>query len=99
MLGLIDLLKNKTRPEAAANEAAKWVVTEREMKAKLAKDTRMAGSLPARYDFASRRDHTKPTNGIFLAVYNERDSDESRTTSSYIYLSPSFVHLIVSFVS
>lgn len=33
-----DLLKNKSRPEAAAEGAAVWVVTERELRDKLKKE-------------------------------------------------------------
>lgn len=33
-----DLLKNKSRPEAAADEAATWVVSEREMKERMRKE-------------------------------------------------------------
>lgn len=33
-----DLLKNKSRPEAAANEAAGWVTSERELREKLRKE-------------------------------------------------------------
>ena len=33
-----DLLKNKSRPEAAATEAAAWVVSEREMRERLKKE-------------------------------------------------------------
>jgi len=32
------LLKNKSRPEAAASDAAAWVITEREMREKLKKE-------------------------------------------------------------
>jgi mitochondrial chaperone BCS1 len=31
-------LKNKTRPEEAANGAAAWVISEREMKAKMKRE-------------------------------------------------------------
>jgi hypothetical protein len=34
----IDLLKNKSRPEAAAEGAAAWVITERELREKLKKE-------------------------------------------------------------
>lgn len=34
----VDLLKNKSRPEAAATEAAAWVVSEREMRERLRKE-------------------------------------------------------------
>ena len=34
----LDLLKNKSRPEDAANLAAAWVVREREMKERLRKE-------------------------------------------------------------
>ncbi len=34
----IDLLKNKSRPEDAAEGAAAWVVSEREMKERLKKE-------------------------------------------------------------
>lgn len=33
-----DLLKNKSRPEAAAGEAASWVISERELREKLKKE-------------------------------------------------------------
>ena len=33
-----DLLKNKSRPEAAAEGAAAWVITERELREKLKKE-------------------------------------------------------------
>lgn len=35
---LVDLLKNKSRPEAAAEGAAAWVITERELRDKLKKE-------------------------------------------------------------
>lgn len=34
----LDLLKNKSRPEAAASEAAAWVITERALKEKMKKE-------------------------------------------------------------
>lgn len=34
----LDLLKNKSRPEAAAEGAAAWVITERELREKLKKE-------------------------------------------------------------
>jgi len=34
----IDLLKNKTRPEAAAKEAPAWVISERELKERLKRE-------------------------------------------------------------
>lgn len=37
-LATADLLKNKSRPEAAASEAAGWVVSEREMRERLRKE-------------------------------------------------------------
>lgn len=35
---VLDLLKNKSRPEAAASEAAAWVVSERALKEKIKKE-------------------------------------------------------------
>lgn len=35
---MADLLKNKSQPEAAANEASAWVVSEREMKERLKRE-------------------------------------------------------------
>jgi len=34
----LDLLKNKSQPETAANDAADWVVSEREMKERLKRE-------------------------------------------------------------
>lgn len=35
---LLDLLKNKSRPEAAASDAVAWVVSEKELKERLQKE-------------------------------------------------------------
>ena len=35
---ILDLLKNKTRPEAAAYEADAWVISERDLREKLKKE-------------------------------------------------------------
>ena len=34
----VDLLKNKSRPEVAARDAAKWVISEREMRERLKRE-------------------------------------------------------------
>lgn len=34
----VDLLKNKSRPEAAASEAAQWVISERELRERLKRE-------------------------------------------------------------
>lgn len=36
--GSLDLLKNKSRPEAAAADAAAWVISEKELKERLQKE-------------------------------------------------------------
>jgi chaperone BCS1 len=38
LCSIIDLLKNKSRPEAAAEGAAEWVSSEREMRERLARE-------------------------------------------------------------
>jgi len=37
-LFVIDLLKNKSQPEVAANEAEKWVISEREMRVRMKRE-------------------------------------------------------------
>ena len=52
----VDLLKNKSRPEAAATEAAAWVVSEREMRERLRKE-REARELKEKLEVSFPRAH------------------------------------------
>lgn len=61
MRRLADLLKNKSRPEAGAHEAAAWVVSEREMKVRLKKE-REAREAKEKQEVRPPIDYRSPPN-------------------------------------
>jgi hypothetical protein len=55
----LDLLKNKSQPEAAANGAAAWVISERELRERLRKE-KEARELKEKLDVSIRMLSTSP---------------------------------------
>lgn len=53
-LELVDLLRNKSQPESAAEGAAAWVVSEREMRERLKKE-KEARELKEKLEVSARR--------------------------------------------
>jgi hypothetical protein len=61
---VLDLLKNKSRPEDAAKKAAEWVVSEREMRERLKKERELKEKLAVRVYYHRLSDHPSSASAV-----------------------------------